>query len=675
MTEDILNIKIHNNKKAKTFVDLIPNRWYMPYFGFYNDNSYNNHIYNDMVYMAEDIVNKYNKELKVSLLGTVTDFAPYVDGDLKMCLSKKNVSELVKCNPILERLYLFSTKYKLFNIIYDCIYFTPCHKLANNDISEVSDEEIYQTKFEEERPIIDIRKNHRDKMFDNDFIDEKQCDYNCGTYPSNEDHDYVVHINVRISNFKYFSNAVKSEKIGTEFNTLIAWLYMTQEAMAEQRKKDISYYNTYKFMYADNMCSFSYKDNDGEDNMFLVNFPITAEWWEKTYRAMKIALDERREWEAEKRRQEEELRARQEREDRGIEFLWRMHRLEGTIEYETKLANIGKRMTPYYVLSPEEYIEESLYYIDEVTRTVLNGRGRLAKDGKHTDYKKSEFLTNAHNYAVSPLNKAKLCQDAKIFNVTDDSVFENEKIEKKELARYYDSKQYDSIKAEKNPFNLDYDEKSLYYYEAENNISQNDLDEFDAIIQEIDDFTNALEVQELKDICDVSKIKDDAIYVETVPYNFDEIADDSDFGISSDNESNENNDVLINKSPSEVLYGREITDNDKYLLNTSIYKELLRIANSFIYNLDSIIDTYYNTNENVMYIKMPRYFVRKHIYTLYNKKFNIINKDKYYREAIVKSDVNSNIVYRCNVYNPYQPRKDTVKAIDLHGIGDDDGYG
>ena len=115
------------------------------------------------------------------------------------------------------------------------------------------------------------------------------------------------------------------------------------------------------------------------------------------------------------------------------------------------------------------------------------------------------------------------------------------------------------------------------------------------------------------------------------------------------------------------------------MLNTSIYKELLRIANTFAVNLDSIADIYYNAETNKMYIKLPKSFVSKHIYTLYNKKFNVISRSQYIENTVAKcttaTTTNKYSVYRCNVYNPYKPRDSMQKLLDEHGCDRDDGYG
>ena len=662
------------NQTISKVLNYIPDDSKLDYIKHYS-NKEDIKEYNDlMLEILDDIVNVYNKSLYVSMLGYVDDYNVYTDAAMFDVKSRKKVlGDLVQAHPVLSGLFRLSQKYKLFDIIFDCMYFTPCQKMSTDNFT-LKAENIYKTEIDEKRPDIDMYNNNRDKLRDKSFVDETHLDYGHGTYPSLKDIGFIFHFNIRLTNFHYIGKAITMPEFGAEVASYLLWFVQYQECMKAQWERDITYYNGYRKMYSEAATTLPFVDNNGEEQLAMFNYTKTVEWWEENYRPKYIAREERRERERREREYQESKR-KQEEEDRIInDSRWRAFRLEDKLDHNSGLDVFAKKMTPGYVLSPDEYVDEIDEFLNMNTDTIEHSKGMnyLADDFEHINWNSKESLRKAHKYAVEPFNRAQACKESGLFEVSDDDIEENNDVNKKELAYYYNLEDIEQRKNELNPEGLEYDYQSMYY--GDHTISKKDLSEFDAIIQEIDDFNKRYSVKLLKDI-DPNDIPDNALYVETVPYKVSDIYLD---GLIPKLRSEQPQEPVIEQSASGILYGKEVSNEDKYLLNTSIYKELLRIANTFAVNLDSIADIYYNTETNKMYIKLPKKFVSKHIYTLYNKKFNVISRTQYIENTVSKcttDTTNRFTVYRCNVYNPYKPRNSTTKTIDMHGCDRDDGYG
>lgn len=662
------------NQTISKVLNYIPDDSKLDYIKHYS-NKEDIKEYNDlMLEILDDIVNVYNKSLYVSMLGYVDDYNVYTDAAMLDIKSRKKVlGDLVQAHPVLSGLFKLSQKYKLFDIIFDCMYFTPCKKMSTDNFT-LKAEDIYKTEIDEKRPDIDIYNNNRDKLRDKSFVDETHLDYGHGTYPSLKDIGFIFHFNIRLTNFHYIGKAITMPEFGAEVASYLLWFVQYQECMKAQWKKDITYYNGYRKMYSEAATVLPFVDNNGEEQLAMFNYTKTVEWWEENYRPKYIAREERRERERREREYQERKRKQQE-EDRIIDdSRWRAFRLEDKLDHNSNLDIFAKKMTPGYVLSPDEYIDEIDELLNMNVDTIEYSKcmNYLSNDFEHINWNSKESLRKAHKYAVEPFNRAQACKESGLFEVSDDDIEENNNINKKELAYYYNIEDIEQRKNELNPEGLEYDYQSMYY--GDHTISKKDLSEFDAIIQEIDDFNKRYSIKLLKDL-DPNDIPDNALYVETVPYKVSDIYLD---GLIPKLRSEQAKEHIIEQNASGILYGKEVSNEDKYLLNTSIYKELLRIANTFAVNLDSIADIYYNAEINKMYIKLPKKFVSKHIYTLYNKKFNVISRTQYIENTVSKcttDTTNRFTVYRCNVYNPYKPRNSTTKTIDMHGCDRDDGYG
>ena len=633
--------------------------------------------YNDlMLKTLDNIINVHNNSLCVSMMCYVDDYNMYTDAGLFYSkIRKKTLGDLVKAHPVLSRLFVLSQKYKLFEILFDCIYFTPYEKL-NGENFTLKPEDVYKTKIENDRPDVLLFDSDRDKMFDSNYIDEMQLDYGYGTYPSIKHSGFVFHFNIRLTNFHYIGKALTMADFGAEVASYLLWFSKYQDYFIAQYETDVKYYNEYRKMYSEAPATLTYIDNHDELQYMMFNFPKTVEWWEENYRQKYVACEKKRENERKRQEYLAQRKRLEEESDINNNSRWRANNLENNLDYNSELDDLAKKMTPGYVLSPEEYINEIDEFLNMNLKTVENSLSTeyLCDDMEHINWNAKESLRNAHQYAVNPFNRAKKCQESGLFEVSENDIKENDDINKKELACYYNLKNIEEKIQELNPEGFEYDYQSMYY--CENTITERDLSEFDAIIQEIDEFNKTYGVKLLKDI-DPDEIPDNAIYVETVPYKVSDIYLD---GLIPKLRSEQPQEPVIEQSASGILYGKEVSNEDKYLLNTSIYKELLRIANTFAINLDSIVDIYYNIETNKMYIKLPKKFVSKHIYTLYNKKFNVISRTQYIENTVSKctTDTATNrfTVYRCNVYNPYKPRNVTTnKTVDMHGCDRDDGYG
>lgn len=634
--------------------------------------------YNELMSeMLNDLINVYNKSLCVSLLCYVNDYNVYTDaGKSDTHARTKVLGDLVQAHPVLSGLFRLSQKYRLFDIIFDCTYFTPCKKMSDDNFKLTSDE-IYKTELDVNRPDIDMYINNKSKLIDPNFVDETMLDYGHGTYPSVKHTGFIFHTNFHLTNFRYLGKAITMPEFGSEVASYLLWFIQYQEYMKAQFNKDIEYYNNYKKMYSEAASTLKFYDTSGELQYMMFNFPKTIEWWEENYRKKYNDREKQRKQEEIRRINGEKRRKRKEADKAEQDSKWLAHRLENNLDYNGNLDNIAKKMTGGYILSPDEFVGE----IDELLNMNVKSLKNSFKvnyfydDCEHINWQSTEKLRTIHEYAVTPFNRAATCKKAGLFDVSEADVEENDDINKKELAQYYnnDFEEISKRVIAANPKMLDYDCNSMYY--TKNTISEKDISEFDAIIAEIQDFTKkGYGVKLLKDI-DQNDIPSNAIYVETVPYTISDIYLD---GLIPMRKS-EQEEPLLEQSASGILYGKEVSNEDKYLLNTSIYKELLRIANTFAINLDSIADIYYNKETNKMYIKLPKSFVSKHIYTLYNKSFNVISRSQYIENTIDKcttsTTTNKYSVYRCNVYNPYKPRDSMQKLLDEHGCDRDDGYG
>lgn len=650
--------------------------------------------YNElMCEILDDIINVYDKTLYVSMLGYVDNYNDYVDAS-KSKIGKKTIIDLVKAHPILNRLFILSQKYKLFDILFDCTYFTPCKKTTDSNI-KLSASDIYKTDIEEDRPDIDMFNNNKDKLMDESFVDETHLDYGHGTYPSLKHTGFIFHFNIRLTNFKYLGKAITMPEFGAEVASYLLWFVQYQECMKAQWDKDTEYYSEYKKMYSEGAKLLTFFNNANEEQCMMFNFPKTIEWWEENYRAKYNERERKRELERRIKEQEELRRLMEEEEHRDMDSEWRSRKLENRLDLGEELDELAKKMTPGYVLSPDGYADEITEFLKMNLNSVIvdSHHKHLADDLEHINWNANDSLRTAHQYATEPFNRAETCAEFNLFEVSKDDIDENNDINKKELALYYDTEKTNRILNVLNPEGFEYDYHSMYYNNTP--ISEKDLSEFDAIIQEIETFNKReYKVTLLKDI-NKEDIPVGAIYVETVPYKVSDIildglipvkrkdyynmyhnADTQDRDTNTNTNTNNINNPQIEKSASGILYGKEVSEADKYLLNTSIYKELLRIANTFALNLDSIADIYYNKETNKMYIKLPKKFVSKHIYTLYNKKFKVISKTDYINNTTI--DKYNNNVYRCNVYNPYKPRNSSItinELMDAYSCDRDDGYG
>lgn len=634
--------------------------------------------YNELMCETLDkIINVYNKSLCVSLLCYVNDYNVYTDaGKLDIHERTKVLGDLVQAHPVLSGLFRLSQKYRLFDIIFDCTYFTPCKKMSDANF-KLSSDEIYKTEIDVNRPDIDMYINNKSKLIDPKFVDETMLDYGHGTYPSVKHTGFIFHTNFHLTNFRYLGKAITMPKFGAEVASYLLWFVQYQEYMKAQFNKDIEYYNNYKKMYSEAASTLKFYDTTGELQYMMFNFPKTIEWWEENYRKKYNDREKQRKQEEIRRINEEKRRKRLEADQADQDSKWLAHRLENNLDYNSNLDNVAKKMTGGYILTPDEYVGEieELLNMNVKSLKIGNNINYFCDDCEHINWKSTEKLRTIHRYAITPFNRAATCKEVGLFDVSEDDVEENDDINKKELAQYYnnDIEEIAERVIAANPKMLDYDYNSMYYTK-ENTISEKDISEFDAIIAEINDFTKkGYGVTLLKDI-DSNDVPNNAIYVETIPYKVSDIYLD---GLIPKRKSEEK--PIIEQSASGILYGKEVSNEDKYLLNTSIYKELLRIANTFAINLDSIADIYYNTETNKMYIKLPKSFVSKHIYTLYNKKFNVISRSQYIENTIAKcttaTTTNKYTVYRCNVYNPYKPRDSIQKLLDEHDCDRDDGYG
>ena len=663
------------NQTIRKVLNFIPEDSRLDYIKNYS-NKEDIKEYNElMCEILDKIINVYNKSLCVSLLCYVNDYNVYTDaGKLDTHARTKVLGDLVQAHPVLSGLFKLSQKYRLFDIIFDCTYFTPCKKMSDDNF-KLSSDEIYKTEIDVNRPDIDMYNNNKSKLIDPNFVDETMLDYGHGTYPSVKHIGFIFHANFHLNNFHYLGKAITMPEFGAEVASYLLWFVQYQEYMKAQFDKDIEYYNNYKKMYSEAASTLKFHDINGELQYMMFNFPKTIEWWEENYRKKYNDREKQRKQEEIRRINEEKRRKRLEADQADQDSKWLAHRLENSLDYNSNLDNIAKKMTGGYILTPDEYVGEVDELLNLNIKSLKNSFvvNYFYDDFEHINWKSTEKLRTIHEYAVAPFNRAETCKKAGLFDVSDEDIKENDDINKKELAQYYNN---DAVKiAERviaaNPKMLEYNYDSMYY--TENTISAKDISEFDAIIAEINDFTNkGYGVKLLKDI-DPNDIPNNAIYVETVPYKVSDIYLD---GIIPMRKSEQ---PVIEQSASGILYGKEVSNEDKYLLNTSIYKELLRIANTFAINLDSIADIYYNTETNKMYIKLPKSFVSKHIYTLYNKKFNVISRSQYIENTIAKcttaTTTNKYTVYRCNVYNPYKPRDSMQKLLDEHGCDRDDGYG
>lgn len=667
------------NQTIRKVLNFIPEDSRLDYIEHYN-NKEEIKQYNDLMYeIISDLVNVYNKSLCVSLLSYVDDYNVYTDAAKSdHHLQKKVLGDLVQAHPVLSGLYRLSQKYKLFDIVFDCTYFTPCKKIPKGTFKFKADE-IYKTEVDFDRPDIKMYINNKEKLMDSDFVDETLLNYGHGTYPSLKHTGFIFHTNFHLTNFRYIGKAMGMAKFGSEVASYLLWFVQYQEYMKAQFDKDIKYYNEYRKMYSEAASTLKFQDTSGELQYMMFNFPKTIEWWEENYRKKYIDRENRRKQEEIRRINEEERIKRKEAESLNMNSKWLSNKLESNLDYNGDLDVMSKKMTGGYILSPDEFIEEMDELLDIQFNTVTHGRKvkYLYPDNEHVNWNVNDKFRTIHKYATEPFNRASKCKEIGLFEVSDDDIKENDDINKKELAQYYNRKADEIAKRllAVNPNMLEYDYNSIYY--TENTISKNDILEFDAIITEIEEFSKkGYGVKLLKDI-DPNNIPNNAVYVETVPYKVSDIYLDG--LVPKRRSEQQEKKPKIEQSVSGILYGKEVSKKDKYLLNTSIYKELLRIANTFAINLDNIAEIYYNTETNKMYIKLPKKFVSKHIYTLYNKSFNVISRTQYIENTVAKctsaTSTNKYSVYRCNVYNPYKPRDSTKKLIDGHGCDSDDGYG
>ena len=321
------------NQTIRKVLNFIPEDSRLDYIKNYS-NKEDIKQYNElMCEMLNDLINVYNKSLCVSLLCYVNDYNVYTDaGKSDTHARTKVLGDLVQAHPVLSGLFRLSQKYRLFDIIFDCTYFTPCKKMSDDNFKLTSDE-IYKTELDVNRPDIDMYINNKSKLIDPKFVDETMLDYGHGTYPSVKHIGFIFHANFHLTNFHYLGKAITMPEFGAEVASYLLWFVRYQESMKAQFDKDIEYYNNYKKMYSEAASTLKFYDIDGELQYMMFNFPKTIEWWEENYRKKYNEREKQRKLEEIRRINEEKRRKRLEADQADQDSKWLVHRLENNLDY------------------------------------------------------------------------------------------------------------------------------------------------------------------------------------------------------------------------------------------------------------------------------------------------------------------------------------------------------